>query len=205
MMSRAVIPFALSAVTVLLAACQAAPDVATQRAALVRADFAAATQPLILAEFTEMGSVGLLGKGGVNGGVESWRSANGVGLSLDRGVLVRVEGTGPGLLAADAAPTLAALAGGARDYRRSWRHLTPDAQVVKTDMSCTLSGPSAEVVDLAGRQAHLSGWTETCSGPSGQATNRYWTEAGNRIVKSDQWISDRAGQVVIDVPMGAPR
>lgn len=188
-----------------VAGCQR-PDVAAIRAQLAATDFSQAQQPLLFAEFVSAGSAGLLGKAGVNGSVESWQSPDGVGLSLDRGVLVRTAGHGRTLLIADASHTRAALTGqGAREYQKLYKHLTGENQVRETVFSCRMSGPAAEQITRAGKPSTASHWQEACSSGSTSMVNDYWTQAGADVVKSRQWIDPVAGHVVIEVPVGAPR
>lgn len=188
-----------------LAACQR-PDPAAIRASIAQTDFSTAEQALIVADFETAGAVGVLGKAGRNGTVESWQSPDGVGLSLDRGVLVRTAGTGQGLLIADATGTRAALAGqGGENYRKLYKHLTGDNQIAEMLFSCTLLGGETASTTRAGRPASARHWRESCSSASTSIVNDYWTDSGSDIVKSRQWINPVAGYVTIDVPIGVPR
>lgn len=188
-----------------LAGCQRA-DPAAVRAQIAASDFTKAQQPLLVADFVSAARVGILGKAGVNGTVESWQSPDGVGLSLDRGVLVRTAGTGRGILIADATATKAALTGqGARSYSRLYKQLTGDNQIAETLFSCRMSGPVAETITRAGKTASANHWQESCSSGSTAMVNDYWTEGGADVVKSRQWLDPVAGHVVIEVPIGAPR
>ena len=190
---------------VALAACQR-PDPAAVRAQIAQTDFSQATMPLIVAEFETAGAAGILGKSGRNGSVESWQSADGVGLSLDQGVLVRTAGTGQGLLIADASGTKAALrSGGGTDYRKLYKHLTGDNQVAEMLFICSMSGGGAEQITRAGRPSTAAHWRESCSSGSTSMTNDYWTQGSGDVVKSRQWINPVAGHVVVEVPVGAPR
>lgn len=182
------------------------PDPAAIKAQIAATDFSQAQQPLLVADFEVARSIGILAKAGVNGSVESWQSADGVGLSLDRGILVRVAGTGRGLLIADATATKSALAGqGAREYQRLYKYLTGDNQIREMVFSCRMSGPAAEQITRGGRTASASRWQEACSSGSTSMVNDYWTQSGADVVKSRQWIDPVTGHVVIDVPLGVPR
>lgn len=205
MMRAAKVALVLAAVLT-LTACQKRPDPAVVRAGFAAADFSQATQPLLLAEFETARTVGLLGKAGVNGTVESWQSPDGVGLSLDRGVLVRTAGTGQGLLIADASGTRAALAGqGGAEYRKLYKHLTGDNQVAETLFTCRMSGPVTEQVARVGKATQASHWQEDCSSGSNTIRNDYWTQGAGDVVKSRQWINAVAGYVITEVPVGSPR
>lgn len=198
-------PFLLLAAAVALTACSRRPDPAAIRAGLAQTDFSLATQPLIVADFRTLGTVGILGQSGINGTVASWRSPDGASVSLDRGIVVRTAGTGPNLLIADAAPTLAAMSGsGPRDYQRLYKHLSADNQIRETVMQCSMSGPKAATTTLAGRSVQAQEWTESCESGSQSITNRYWMQSQG-MVKSDQWLSSFGGYLTVDVPSGVPR
>lgn len=197
--------FASALALLALAACQQ-PNPAQVRASLEVTDFSTAQQPLLVAEFLSAQRIGILGKSGRNGDVESWASPDGVGLSLDRGVLVRTAGMGHGLLVANAAPTKAALAGqGPRDYEKLYKHLTGDNQIRETVFNCRMTGPVAENITRVGRLVTARHWQETCSSASVSMVNDYWTAGGSDVIKARQWISAEAGFVVTEVPVGAPR
>lgn len=188
-----------------VAGCQR-PDPAVIRAQIAASDFSQAQQPLLVAEFVSAKRVGILAKAGVNGSVESWQSADGVGLSLDRGVLVRTAGSGRGILIADATATKAALTGqGAREYQKLYKQLTGDNQIREILFTCRMSGPAAEQITRAGKPATANHWQEACSSGSTSMVNDYWTQAGTDVVKSRQWIDSVAGYVLVEVPVGAPR
>lgn len=196
---------AAAGVILALTGCQRA-DPAAIRAQIAASDFTKAQQPLLVADFVSADRIGVLGKAGVNGSVESWQSPDGVGLSLDRGVLVRTAGSGRGILIADATATKAALTGqGPREYQRLYKQLTGDNQIAETLFSCRLSGPVVETISRAGKSATANHWQESCSSGSTAMVNDYWTEGGADVVKSRQWLDQVAGHVVIEVPIGAPR
>jgi hypothetical protein len=188
-----------------LVGCQR-PDPAAIRAQIAASDFSQAQEPLVVVDFISAERVGIVAKAGVNGSVESWQSPDGVGFSLDRGVLVRTAGAGRGLLIADATATKAALAGqGARDYQRLYKQLTGDNQIREIVFSCRMSGPATEQITRAGKTSPASHWQEACSSGSISMVNDYWIQSGADVVKSRQWIDAVAGYVVIEVPVGAPR
>ena len=193
-------------VLLVLAGCQQRPDPAAIRAQIAASDFSQAQEPLLVADFVSAKRVGILSKAGVNGSIESWQSPDGVGLSLDRGVLVRTAGIGRSILIADATATKAALTGqGAREYQKLYKQLTGDNQIRESVFTCRMSGPVAEKITRAGRAATANHWQEACSGGATSMVNDYWTQAGADVVKSRQWIDPVAGHVVLDVPLGAPR
>ena len=110
-----------AAMVLAVAGCQQL-DPAVMRAQIALLDFTLAEEPLLVVDFVSSGVVGIMAKAGVNGSVETWQSPDGVGISLDRGVLVRTAGAGRGILVADATATKAALSGqGARDYQKLYK------------------------------------------------------------------------------------
>jgi hypothetical protein len=188
-----------------LTACARRPDPQAMRAQVEAVDFSAATTPLIVAEFSNLGAVGILEKAGRNGTVTSWRSGDGVGFSMDRGVLVRTVGNGLSLKISDATPTLAALSGGGGNvYQRLYKHLTPDNQIAETLFTCEMARPVSETTRLVGRSVAAAKWVESCSSASQTMQNLYWTQAGRGVIKSSQWIAPGA-TLLIEVPPDAPR
>lgn len=185
-------------------ACARRPDPATLRAQIAAMDFSQAQQALLVADFRNLGPVGVLGKGGVNGDVVTWRSPDGVSLSLDHGVLVRAVGIGKNLLIADAAPTKAALAGqGDGSYDRVYKNLTADNQIRERVFRCTMSAPQTVAVRVTGKATTAQERRETCESATETIQNRFWTVAGRGLVKSDQWLPD-GGYVTLDVPLALP-
>lgn len=194
-----------AAMVLAVAGCQQL-DPAVMRAQIALSDFTLAEEPLLVVDFVSSGVVGIMAKAGVNGSVETWQSPDGVGISLDRGVLVRTAGAGRGILVADATATKSALSGqGARDYQKLYKTLTGDNQIAEQVFSCRMSGPVTEQITRAGRADTASHWQEACSSGSTAMVNDYWTQSGADVVKSRQWIDSVAGHVVTEVPIGAPR
>lgn len=188
-----------------LAGCQRT-DPAVIRAQIALTDFSQAEEPLLVVDFESTGAVGIMAKAGVNGSVESWQSPDGVGISLDRGVLVRTAGTGRGILIADATATKAALSGqGGREYQKLYKTLTGDNQIAEQLFSCRMSGPTVEQITRAAVTDTANHWQEACSSGSMSMVNDYWTHSGADVVKSRQWIDPVAGHVVTEVPIGVPR
>lgn len=183
-----------------LSGCARKPDPAVVRQQIAAMDFTQATQPLLVADFRSAGVIGIVGKSGVNGTVESWASADGVGLSLDEGILVRTAGTGHNLLIANAAPTKAALAGqGGGTYHRVYKNLTGDNKIRERVFDCQMQGPETVSVKLVGKPVTARQWVERCSSATESFANTYWQAGARGIVKSDQWLPDN-GYVTLDRP-----
>ena len=139
-------------------------------------------EPVLQVGIPKLGTEASLKRIGVNGGVETWMSGDGVSVSLNQGVIVATRGLGFDLMAADVGNTLAAMAaGGMPDpYRRQMRYLTADNHARYLSAGCRMTLER----DL---------FTETCATHSGHFTNTYpLTGQGSR-----QWVSPEIGYLKI--------
>jgi hypothetical protein len=91
------------------------PDI---RSTITPDAIAATSEPLLFVELTETGQQVIMALTGRNGDVVTWSTADGQSISLQGGVLVATRGFGFDLMSAEVAGTVAALAGGRRDYER---------------------------------------------------------------------------------------
>lgn len=152
-------------------------------------------QPSILALIEATKAAGTLAPLGTNGTHETWRSADGVGLTFDRGVLFATRGLGADLLAAETAPVLSAWPAGT--YQRTVRHLDGENRVIATRLSCTLSDMGRSEIAVAGTQRAVRHGVEACSGGGiAEIRNDYWRE-GDVMRQSRQWISTALGHVTL--------
>ncbi|NCT12315.1 MAG: YjbF family lipoprotein [Rhodobacterales bacterium] len=172
----------------LLGACAAAPA-PDLRASLTRAQIDRATTPLMLVEVPARGAQATLIPSGQNGGVQSWRTGDNVGLSFDGGVLVGTRGLGDDLMAADVTGTLAALAGGpSQQYPRIHSYLDGENQTQFRAFLCDMAGPVAETVTIFGRAVPTRRFDETCHSVGLQTANSYRVGADGTMWTSRQWI-----------------
>lgn len=127
---------------------------------------------------------------GSRGGIVTWRTADNVSFSFDRGVLVATRGLGPDLMAGEAAPTLAALARpDGPDYALRKRYLTGDNHDLMLTLTCRMAAPVVE----DGAQV----LTESCVLPDGQRVeNRFAFGQGGDLLRSAQWIGPDLGMAL---------
>lgn len=137
---------------------------------------------------------------GARGDLVSWRTADNVGFTFDRGVLVATRGLGPDLMAGDAAPTLAALAQpGGPAYPVRKRYLTGDDRDRILTLTCRMEPP----VEDAGAQLYR----ESCALPDGAVVqNRFVFARDGSLLRSEQWIGPDLGLALFAALAGqAPR
>jgi hypothetical protein len=168
-----------------------APGAAADAAAV-----AASGQPTMIALVESTKAAGTLAPVGANGTHETWRAGDGVGLTLDRGVLFATRGLGADLFTAETAPVLAAWPAGT--YARTVRHLDGENRVVVTRLDCRLQDQGTTEVPIAGSPMDLRHATETCRTPGGtRLRNDYWRDAGGVMRQSRQWVSPAIGHVTL--------
>ncbi len=171
------------------------PGAAARAPAPDAATVAAAGQPTIVALVEATRAAGTLAPLGSNGTHETWRSADGVGLTFDRGVLFATRGLGADLLTAETAPVLAAWPSGT--YARTLRHLDGENRIIATRLSCTLSDMGGAEIAVAGTPRPVRHGVEVCTAPGlPDIRNDYWRE-GDTMRQSRQWISPALGHVTL--------
>lgn len=156
----------------------------------------AAEGPVLAALVEATKAAGTLSVIGTNGSHETWRSADGIGLTFDRGVLFATRGLGADLYTAETAPVLDAWPSGT--YGRSFRHLDGENQVIVTRLACVLADQGATDIDAGGQRHAVRHAVETCRA-SGLADirNDYWREADGTMRQSRQWIAPALGHVTV--------
>jgi hypothetical protein len=133
---------------------------------------------------------------GTNGGNATWRSADGIGLTLDRGVLFATRGLGADLYTAETAPVLAAWPSGA--YTRTLRHLDGENRVVATPLTCRLADQGATEIAAGGQPFPVRHAVETCRAAGlPDIRNDYWRAADGTMRQSRQWIAPALGHVTL--------
>jgi hypothetical protein len=171
------------------------PGAAARAPAPDAAAVAAAGQPTIVALVEATRAAGTLAPFGSNGTHETWRSADGVGVTFDRGILFATRGLGADLLTAETAPVLAAWPSGT--YPRTVRHLDGENRVVATRLSCTLSDMGRTEIAVAGTPRAVRHGVEVCTAAGlAEIRNDYWRE-GDTMRQSRQWISPALGHVTL--------
>ncbi|THD76751.1 YjbF family lipoprotein [Thalassobius vesicularis] len=150
--------------------------------------------PLIAARLTGAGTLATMIPAGRNGDVVTWRSGDGVSISLQQGLLVATRGMGDDLMAADVRDTLAMLDGqDGAEYTRIHTYLDGEYQPVFKAFRCREELRAADRIEIVERQHDTTRVEETCFGPQGSIANTFWIGADGTIWKSKQWISPGLG------------
>ena len=133
------------------------------------------------------GAAAILLPAATNAGVSTWRTADGVTVSLTDGIVVATRGLGHDLMTADVRGTGAAMQGTtAQDYARRMRYLNSDAKDVFLSFTCSMRQGSS-----GGNGQRLL--QETCHSDTASFTNNYWFDSTDRVQRSRQWISPEVG------------
>lgn len=162
-------------------------------------DFAAVRQPLALVTVERNDALATITIDARNDDVVDWRSFDGVGLSLRRGILVGTRGLGADVMTIDVDETLDALAGHATRTTRVHRRLDGQFQLQPRAYVCTVERGGYEAVETLGRTLRLRRITESCTGTEQEFENTYWIGAGETVWVSRQWVSPQIGLLRIDV------
>lgn len=165
---------------------------------LTVADFAAVRQPLALVTVERNDALATVTIEARNGDVIDWRSFDGVGLSLRRGILIATRGLGADVMTIDVTETLEAIAGQRMETTRIHRRLDGQFQTQTDVYVCEVSRAGPESVASLGRQMRLRRITETCTGTAHDFENTYWVGGDGIIWVSRQWVSPEIGLLRVD-------
>ncbi len=132
-----------------------------------------------------------------NSDVTTWVTADGISLSLKRGVLVASRGLGDDLMGATVSPALSAIAAGGGSSTRLHDFLSGDNHTHQIRFQCTAQSAGHEVLDIVGLRVPTRHVVERCSSPDRQIENHYWLTKNSRIVQSRQWLSPEIKSVFL--------
>ena len=161
------------------------------------------TTPLMLAHVVDRGAVASLAPVGVNGGVVTWQSPDGVSLSFAGGVLVATRGLNGDLIGADVLGTVRAVrAAQSGTVTREHRMLDGELELLTDSYTCAITVDGPETVTIAGRERSSVRMTESCAGADSQGaaefTNVYWRDAQSNVIwQSAQWVGRGVGVVIL--------
>jgi hypothetical protein len=157
---------------------------------------AAPEGPVLAALVEATRAAGTLSVVGTNGSQVTWRSADGIGMTFDRGVLFATRGLGADLYTAETAPVLERWPAGT--YARTVRHLDGENRIIATRLECRLADRGATEVEAGGRTYAVRHAVETCAAPGlPDIRNDYWREADGTMRQSRQWIAPALGHVTV--------
>lgn len=68
----------------------------------------------------------------------------------------------------------------------------------QSEFTCTISNDGNERISVAGRSSNATLYSDRCVGQYVQFINKYWIDSGNRLLKSNQWVSQSVGYLQIE-------
>ncbi|RUS58930.1 YjbF family lipoprotein [Pseudorhodobacter sp. E13] len=163
---------------------------------LTRAALATLPVPAKRITLEKYGQQALVVQIGTNKDVETWSSVDKITLSMRNGVVVATRGLIDDLMTASV-PSLSMLSHGSSHTRtHSLLNGEDKPRVLRFDCQVARHGRvNLTIVERSYTTQHV---TETCTGAEGSFTNEYWLEAGGKLRRSRQTISDFVGPMTID-------
>lgn len=153
--------------------------------------------PLQLVTLESRGAQAAIFKTGTNGDVETWSSQDKKSLSMRNGIIVATRGLGDDLMSA-AVPKITQLQHENATHLRIHTFLDGEDKPVQLRFECRIFRQVAETIAVLKRNYATHRTTETCRGPSGTFSNIFWIEAGGKMRKSRQFLSNSIGYVMIE-------
>ena len=145
--------------------------------------------PGLLMAFPSTGWGGLLKLIGTNGDRVTWAGMDERSVTTQNGIVVATRGMGFDLYAADVDGTVAALAGGTKNYSRTFELLEGDDDIARAELHCEFTTVGAESVTIASGEFTTIRHQEVCSDDRIAFQNVYWVGEDGKIIQSQQWIS----------------
>lgn len=153
--------------------------------------------PRLEVSFPTRGLSGVMLLEAERAGVETWLSADGATITLERGFLTSAKGFGSGLAASDVQQSAAlVLAGQAGVAERFHSFLNGNDQIELHAYKCAVTPLGTESIFLLGVPVPAQKLEERCHGVGTRFTNTYWVQPGPaRIVQSSQWTGRFLGNL----------
>ncbi len=132
-------------------------------------------------------------------GVQTWLTADGATITLERGMLTSAIGFGGGLAGSDVSQSATLiLTGGTGRAERFHSFLNGNDEIELHAYKCQITALGSEAVVLQGTPVVTQKQQEDCYGVAERFTNIYWVQdSTGRIVQSSQWTGDFLGNMVI--------
>ncbi|MBO9448605.1 YjbF family lipoprotein [Ruegeria sp. R14_0] len=134
-------------------------------------------------------------------GVQTWLTADGATITLERGLLTSALGFGDGMMGSDVRQSAALILGsGAGRAERFHSFLNGDDEIDLRAYDCQITSLGPETVLLRGTPVATEKRQEDCFGVADRFTNVYWVRnSTGRIVQSSQWTGPFLGNMFIKV------
>ncbi len=129
-----------------------------------------------------------------NLGVIEWRNTAGQSILRRDGIVAGTRGFGFDRMTTDADGLIRALrAGGADGVVRVHRVIDGAGVIEARQYLCNVRLVGTETLSIYGRDYDTRTFTESCDGPGGRFTNRYWIQPGGTIRRSVERITPELG------------
>ncbi len=142
-------------------------------------------QPVIAVTDRGLGLATFMVPLGSNSGVVTWANPEYQTIALREGVILATRGFGADLMSVTG-PSAEQLRSGTGSFRRLHYVLDGADQTIEQSFDCSLSISKKETIAVLGLSYATSLVEESCSGPAGDLTNRYWFDATGAIRQSQQ-------------------
>jgi hypothetical protein len=150
--------------------------------------------PMIDVTIPSLGVAGSMARIALRSDVSEWRSADGIGLTLQGGQIIATRGFGPDLLIADAESAGPALRRGHTEFSRTMHWLDGENHDRSEVFACTLQLAETQATST---ERVLS---ETCTGPQRTFTNTYAVSGtSGTLIRSKQWVSPGLGHIHVQL------
>ena len=166
--------------------------------ALPTAALAAGPGNVLMVTLLGRDAVAAMTRVGTNNGVDTWRTAKGVTLSFQDGILVASRGLGEDLMGADVAGVRAAILRGTGTAQRQHSFLGGEDQIQTRDLTCTFTTNAPETITIATGAVTAGKVTEVCESSALVFTNLYWLN-DNEIVQSRQAVAFSVGYIRVNI------
>ena len=147
---------------------------------------------IILASVISRAATAVMIKAGTNGSKVTWFSPDGIGITLDNGVLIATRGLGADLMGSDAAGVISGL-DGAATHDRTHAYMNGLDQIETRSFTCSVTKDRAEDITIYERTYTTSVFIERCSDGITDFTNTFWRTADGVIWQARQWVSGDVG------------
>lgn len=154
---------------------------------------------VLLVSIVSRNAVATLTRVGRNKTVETWRTAKGVTMSFDKGVLVASRGLNQDLMGADIGSLPSAIRAGRGSGTRTHAFLDSEDQIVTLSLACEVTTVGPETIATVSGELDTIKVVESCKGPSLVFENSYWLDSmGGNIVQSRQALAPQVGFIKVN-------
>lgn len=157
------------------------------------------TTPIIEVRIEKTDAFAALAPVRENAGAVTWFTADKIGLTFRHGILIRSQGLGADLFAADIAGTVDALSHKSKnEFRRVHRYMDDENHMVSLTFTCNIENKGQEEIGITDRTHQTIHLIERCKNETVNFANAYWASArSGKIIQSRQWVGSDLGFLFI--------